>query len=301
MPSGFDQPTLQSAEQLLEAALQEDLADAGDLTCLATLPQQQTSAVQLVSRESGVFCGGQLIELTFSRLRADVQTELFIGDGAALTPGTVIAEMRGDVRSLLIGERTILNFLTHLCGISSLTAKYVRETAGTHAVVLDTRKTLPGWRRLQKYAVLCGGATNHRMGLFDGVLIKDNHLAARGSLSAATAVESARDFLRSRQLPAVVEIEVDTLDQLRDVLTAAPEIVLLDNMQLTDLIAAVELRNQFSPQTLLEASGGVSLATIREIARTGVDRISVGGLTHSAPALDLGFDWSSHPGSDARA
>ncbi len=138
------------------------------------------------------------------------------------------------------------------------------------------------------------------MGLFDGVLIKDNHLAARGTLSAATAVEAARAYLQSRQLPATVEIEVDTLDQLRDVLTAAPDIVLLDNMDCATLLRAVELRNQLAPQTLLEASGGVSLATTGEIARTGVDRISVGGLTHSAPALDLGFDWTALASDDAR-
>ncbi len=162
---------------------------------------------------------------------------------------------------------------------------------GTKAVILDTRKTLPGYRLLQKYAVRCGGGTNHRMGLYDGILIKDNHLAARGESSCAAAVADARKYMERFDRKAKIEIEVDSLEQLRDALNATPEIVLLDNMSPALMREAVEIRDATSSSTLLEASGGVSLETVRAIAESGVDRISVGSLTHSSPALDLGFDW----------
>ena len=183
----------------------------------------------------------------------------------------------------------MLNFMTHLSGIATLTKTFVDCVKGTRARILDTRKTLPGWRLLQKYAVRCGGGLNHRMGLYDGVLIKDNHLAAwTESASIAEAVRSARSLS-----PAgiSIEVEVDTLPQLRDALQGSPDIVLLDNMTVETLSEAVAIRDRVAPNVQLEASGGVNLGTVTAIAQTGVERISVGALTHSAPALDLGFDW----------
>ena len=179
--------------------------------------------------------------------------------------------------------------MTHLSGIATLTRAFVDAATGTHAKILDTRKTLPGWRLLEKYAVRCGGGTNHRMGLYDGVLIKDNHIAAwTESSSIAEAVRTAR----AKSPPGVsIEVEVDTFPQLIDALQGTPDIVLLDNMDVEKLSEAVRLRNRLAPGVLLEASGGVNLETVGGIARTGVERISVGALTHSAPALDLGFDW----------
>ena len=288
----------ESADQIIRMALQEDLQDRGDLTSLATVPSEATAAVNIVAREEGRLSGAILVEQVYRalRVRLDLSPEIInvtldIRDGDALKPGTLIASVSGPVQLLLTGERVALNFLIHLSGIASKTAEFVRLAEGSNAVILDTRKTLPGYRLLHKYAVRCGGGTNHRMGLYDGMLIKDNHLAARGNLAVADAVIAARKFLASQSLDLPVEVEVDTLDQLRDVLAETPEIVLLDNMKPPQLQQAVTMRDQLSPQTLLEASGGVNLETVGCIAGTGVDRISIGGLTHSAPALDIGYDW----------
>jgi nicotinate-nucleotide pyrophosphorylase (carboxylating) len=199
---------------------------------------------------------------------------------------------------MLTCERPILNLIGRLSGIATLTRDYVRRVEGTAARIYDTRKTTPGWRRLEKYAVHCGGGHNHRTGLFDAILIKDNHLAlaAEKNLTPAAAVQAARNFLA--QLDAqyiskdmLVEVEIDSLDQLNDVLAAGPDIVLLDNMPLETLQAAVARRNELAPNVELEASGGVSLETVHEIALTGIERISVGALTHSARSLDIGLDW----------
>lgn len=287
----FDSATQQSADHLIELGLQEDLRERGDLTCQSTISEDLVASVNIVSRQTGVLSGLVVIPAVFKRLPGDVTWTLHLQDGDRVSRGSLVATISGPVRSLLIGERTVLNFLTHLSGIASRTAEFVRAIEGTKAVILDTRKTLPGYRLLQKYAVRCGGGTNHRMGLYDGVLIKDNHLAARGDASCASAVADARSFLKAQHLPPVVEIEVDSLEQLRDALAQQPDIVLLDNMAPSQLVEAVAIRNQESPATRLEASGGVTLETVRAIAETGVDRISIGGLTHSSPALDLGFDW----------
>lgn len=288
----------ETADQIIRMAFQEDLQDRGDLTSSATVPAEVTASVNVVARESGRLSGGILIERVYrelcTRLKQPpevVAVDLKINDGEALEPGTLIASVTGPVRFLLTGERIALNFLIHLSGIASKTAEFVRLVEGSNAVILDTRKTLPGYRWLHKYAVRCGGGTNHRMGLFDGVLIKDNHLAARGNLAVADAVVAARTYLASQSLDLPVEVEVDTLEQLRDVLAQKPEIVLLDNMKPPELQQAVAIRNQLSPNTLLEASGGVNVETVGCIAGTGVDRISIGGLTHSAAALDVGYDW----------
>ncbi|HIF00276.1 MAG TPA: carboxylating nicotinate-nucleotide diphosphorylase [Fuerstia sp.] len=287
-----------AADNLIQLALAEDLDGRGDLTSQATVPPHATAAVNLVARENGVLCGGIVIERVYAalcalqRVAADtVQVTSYIRDGGTVEPGTIVATVTGPVSLLLTGERVILNFVIHLSGIASMTAEFVRRTDGSRAEILDTRKTLPGFRLLHKYAVRCGGGTNHRIGLFDGMLIKDNHLAARGSHSVADAVAAARSWLTEHGLDLPVEVEVDTLEQLRDALAEKPEIVLLDNMQPSELQQAVILRDQLSPKTLLEASGGVNLETVGCIAGTGVDRISVGALTHSAAALDFGYDW----------
>jgi len=294
----FGEPERAAAARLVNLALAEDLGERGDVTTRLTIPAVSQGTVRLVVREPGVMAGLPIVRQVFDALGGDVQISEQCRDGDVVSPGTVVATLTGPTGQLLTGERTALNFVTHLSGIASLTRQFVEAAAGGHAAVLDTRKTLPGWRVLQKYAVRCGGGQNHRMGLHDGILIKDNHLAAwledvdrdpqHGPL--ARAVRHARAHAPPG-LP--IEIEVDSLGQLDDVLAAHPEIVLLDNFTTDDMREAVRRRNRVAPDTQLEASGGVNLKTIGAIAATGVDRISVGALTHSAPALDLAFDWQT--------
>lgn len=263
-----------------------------DLTCAAMIDRDEVATIDVVVRRDGVLSGSPVAELVFSTLDFMVNWQSFVSDGTFVSGRTVVARVSGSLRSLLIGERTALNFLMHLSGIATHTRKFVEAVAGTKAIILDTRKTLPGWRVLEKYAVRCGGGTNHRMGLHDGVLIKDNHLAAwgrrQGNSTIADAVRQARS-VSPRGI--AIEVEVDTLEQLRDALAGQPEIVLLDNMATPMLLEAVRTRDGMAPYTQLEASGGITLANVREIAETGIDRISVGALTHSAVALDLAFDW----------
>jgi nicotinate-nucleotide pyrophosphorylase (carboxylating) len=220
-----------------------------------------------------------------------VRVEVLVPDGSVLQPGQVVAHLSGPLRALLTGERTALNFLLRLSGVATLTSQYVAQVAGTRAGVYDTRKTFPGWRLLDKYAVRAGGGRNHRMGLYDQVLIKDNHLAGWQTLPGEHSLPGAVRRCRELYPQLVVEIEVDTLTQLQQVLPARPDIVLLDNMSPQQLAEGVALRDRLAPAVELEASGGVSLRTVGAIAQTGVERISVGGLTHSARALDLAFDW----------
>lgn len=287
----FDQESANAAITLARMSLHEDLRDVGDVTCLSTIPAELQATVQIVSRESGVVSGLPLIPIVFHELGSEVEADIPVQDGDRIQRGTILARLSGPVRALLTGERTILNFMTHLSGIASRTALFVDAIAGTRACILDTRKTLPGYRALQKYAVRCGGGRNHRMGLYDGVLIKDNHLAARGDSACASAVADARRYMIASGRNTSIEIEVDTLEQLLDALNEKPEIVLLDNMPPDQLRKAVALRDLHGPSTLLEASGGITLQSVRGVAETGVERISVGGLTHSSPSLDLGFDW----------
>ncbi len=265
-----------------------------DLTCAALIDPAETATINVVVRRDGVLAGGLVAELVFGRLDPTVAWQSLVADGNFVAAQTVVARASGSLRSLLIGERTALNFLMHLSGVATQTRKFIDAVAGTKAVILDTRKTLPGWRALEKYAVRCGGGTNHRMGLHDGVLIKDNHLAAwvrrQGNATIADAVRQARSVSPSG---IAIEVEVDTLEQLRDVLAGGPEFVLLDNMVPPMLREAVKLRDNLAPATKLEASGGITLGNVLEIAETGVDRISIGALTHSAPALDIAFDWPS--------
>lgn len=287
----FDAETRAAAQLLTKLSLQEDLHDRGDITCLSTIPEDLKASVNIVSRQVGVVSGLPVLPLVFAELPGLVTWTIHRDDGEPVERGTVLATIKGPVRSLLTGERTVLNFMTHLSGIATRTSQFVKLVQGTRAVILDTRKTLPGYRLLQKYAVRCGGGTNHRMGLYDGILIKDNHLAARGESSCAAAVADARRYMERFDKQAKIEIEVDSLEQLRDALNARPEIVLLDNMTPGLMREAVGIRDQSSPSTLLEASGGITLETVRAIAESGVDRISIGSLTHSSPSLDLGFDW----------
>jgi len=292
MTIDFNSECQSAARLLVKLSLEEDLRDVGDLTSLSTIPADLPATVNIVTRQPGVVCGLTVLPIVFAELSAPVTVEYQIHDGDVISERTLIASLTGPVRSLLTGERTVLNFLTLLSGIASRTAQFVAEVQHTHAVILDTRKTFPGFRLLQKYAVRCGGGTNHRMGLYDGILIKDNHIAARGDSTCAAAVADARRYAKAHHLNPQIEIEVDSLKQLRDALQESPEIILLDNMSPVTLKQAVAIRDaSASDVTLLEASGGVTLQTVRAIAESGVDRISIGSLTHSSPALDIGFDW----------
>lgn len=290
----FAVPERAAAQTLIELAIAEDLAGADDLTCAALIQPDERASVQVVARADGVLAGSPIGRMVFAELDPGVTWQSHYHDGDCLPRGAAVATVSGPLASLLTGERTMLNFLTHLSGIATITRRFVDAAQGTRAKILDTRKTLPGWRALEKYAVRCGGGVNHRFGLFDGILIKDNHLAAwTESSSIAEAVQAAR-----RRSPSgiSIEVEVDTVEQLQDALRGNPDIVLLDNMDLESLKQSVRLRDGLAPNVQLEASGGVTLATVAAIAQTGIERISVGALTHSAPALDLAFDWKSRIG-----
>lgn len=286
-------------EQLVRLAIREDLARGMDLTTIAVVPPGLPACAHVIARQPGVAAGLDLLNWIEHTLQASIGVQLHAGDGQAFQRGDCLATLTGDARDVLTCERTFLNFLGRLCGIASWTAEHVRLIADLPTKVYDTRKTTPGWRRLEKYAVACGGGKNHRMGLYDAILIKDNHLACHARvtgnlLSPSEAIRHAREFLAQQPdapSDAIVEIEVDSLAQLDDALPANPDIVLLDNMTTEQLREAVLRRNSVNPAVQLEASGGVRLSTLRAIAETGVNRISVGALTHSAINLDLGLDW----------
>jgi nicotinate-nucleotide pyrophosphorylase (carboxylating) len=266
-------------ERIVHAALAEDIG-GGDVTTEATVPEDATGTAELLVKEPGVVCGLRAAEATFRALDPEIQFEALTADGDVVDAPTVVARVSGSERAILTGERVALNFLGRLSGIATLTRRYVQAIDGTGAAVLDTRKTTPGIRALEKYAVVSGGGRNHRFGLDDAVLVKDNHLRAAGSLAAAVELVRA-----ATDLP--VEVECDTLDQVREALEAGVDAILLDNMSLEQLRQAVALAGG---RARLEASGGVSLDTIRPIAETGVDEISVGALTHSARALDVSLE-----------
>jgi nicotinate-nucleotide pyrophosphorylase (carboxylating) len=274
----------------VQLALDEDLKPAGDITSQAVIPADLWGKAAFVARSPGVIAGLPAVALVLAAVEERLNFELAISDGTSVSAGTMLATMAGPMRGLLAAERTALNFLQRLSGVATVTRRYVDLVADLPVQILDTRKTTPGWRLLEKYAVRCGGGHNHRVGLFDGVLIKDNHLAALGDpISAVTrAVALARQHVGT-SVP--VEVEVDTLDQFDAALAAEPDIVLLDNMSLDQMREAVRRRNAATRKVLLEASGGVNLSTVRGIAETGVHRISVGALTHSAPALDIALDY----------
>lgn len=281
--NGFSPAESAACGRLVELALAEDLGPAGDRTSLALIPADRQSRAAFVVRPAGVVAGLPAAAMVCAAVDARLVFEMAVADGSSVTPGTTVATVAGPLRAILAAERTALNFLQRLSGVATLTRRYVDLVAGTRARILDTRKTTPGWRLLEKYAVRMGGGTNHRVGLYDGILIKDNHLAGVGG-----DVRRAVELGRADGLP--VEVEVDTAEQLEEALAAGADIVLLDNMTPEQLRAAVRRRDAVSPRTQLEASGGVNLSTVAAVAATGVDRISVGALTHSAPALDIGLD-----------
>ena len=282
-----------AADALIALALAEDLGDAGDVTSLGTVPADRSGRATFVVRTPGVVVGLPVISLVLRQMNAPVAVEMLTADGLHAERGTRLATLDGPLRAILTAERTVLNFLQRLSGVATLTRRYADAVAGLPVALLDTRKTTPGWRLLEKYAVRTGGGTNHRVGLYDGVLIKDNHLAGfpEPRTAVADAIQAARSHPASRHLP--IEVEVDTLDQLEAALAARPAIVLLDNMTNDQLRDAVARRDAVAPEVLLEASGGVNLTTVRGIAETGVDRVSVGALTHSATALDIALDYDA--------
>jgi nicotinate-nucleotide pyrophosphorylase (carboxylating) len=278
-----------ACQRLVELALAEDLGSAGDVTSQAVIPADCRGQAVFVARAQGIVAGLPAAALVAQAVDPQLTWHELVTDGTPVVRGIRLATLAGRTRNILAVERTSLNFLQRLSGVATLTKRYVEAIRGLAANILDTRKTTPGWRLLEKYAVRCGGGHNHRLGLFDGILIKDNHLAAAASQGGiADAATAARSFWRGN-LP--VEVEVETLEQLRQVLPIRPEIIMLDNMSLDLLRAAVALRNELTPGVQLEASGGVTLDSVRAIAETGVERISVGALTHSAVALDIALDY----------
>ena len=270
----------------VRAALEEDIG-TGDVTTLATVPETARAIAIMRAREILVPAGLDLAEAAFRAMSTETQVTRMAQEGARVAAGMALMRVAGPARSLLSAERVALNFVQRLSGIATLTAQFVDAIKGTGARILDTRKTTPGWRQLEKYAVTCGGGANHRIGLYDMVLIKDNHLAAlRDALPnpVAAAIERAR-----ARFPGLkIEVEADTLEQVEQALEARPDFILLDNMNPVQLRLAVQ---KCKGRTLTEASGGVTLGTVRTIAETGVDFVSVGALTHSARAVDIGLDF----------
>ena len=280
--------TADELRDVVRRALAEDVGD-GDVTTLATVPAAASAQAMMIAREPLVLAGLALAEEAFRQLAPGVETQRFLQDGERAGQGARLLRVRGPAQALLTAERVALNFVQRLSGIATLTAQFVEAVRGTRARILDTRKTTPGLRRLEKYAVACGGGANHRFGLFDRVLIKDNHLAALRD-APPNAIAAAVERARARFPQLKVEVEADTLEQVRQAVAARADIILLDNMTPAQLRAAVTLVNG-AAQT--EASGGVTLATVRALAETGVDFISVGALTHSARAVDIALDFES--------
>ncbi len=277
---------LRAAQPLIELAFAEDIA-GGDATSNSVLPEGLLVEGRILAKEAGVVAGLSIAGAVFARVDPSLRFEPGVEDGTPVAPGDVVANVQGPARGMLAAERTALNFLQRLSGIATLTRAFVDAVAGTGAVILDTRKTHPGYRVLEKYAVRMGGGQNHRLNLSDMLLVKDNHIAAAGSITAA--VQRARDVFPALPL----EVEVTDLDQLREALALEPDRIMLDNFDAPGLAQAVQIAAGRVP---LEASGGVSLQTVAAIAATGVDFISVGALTHSAPALDLSLDVTAQGG-----
>ncbi len=268
--------------EIVARALQEDIG-LGDVTTLATVPADRRAAAEVIAKATGVIAGLPVMAEVFRQVDPTIGCDTFVEDGDPVVPGKVLARVAGAARSLLTAERTALNFLQRLSGIASLTARYVEAVAGTEVQILDTRKTTPGLRALEKYAVRVGGGQNHRFGLFDGVLIKDNHIAAAGGIAAAVARarEGAHHLLK-------VEVEVTTQEELAEALAARADVVMLDNMSPEEVQVAVE---RIAGRARVELSGNITLETVRRYAECGPDFISAGALTHSAPALDLSLEF----------
>jgi nicotinate-nucleotide pyrophosphorylase (carboxylating) len=279
--------TQEEIRNAVRAALHEDVGP-GDVTTLACIPPEATAVATMNARESLTLAGIAFAETAFRELSPNVELVRLAEDGQAVDAGAGVLRISGSARALLTAERVALNFVQRLSGVATATARFVAAVTGTRARILDTRKTTPGWRRFEKYAVACGGGTNHRVGLHDLVLIKDNHLAALAGAApnpVAAAVNRARELWPTLR----VEVEADTLEQVRLAVEAGADIILLDNMPPARLREAAAL---VAGRAQLEASGGVTLNTVRAIAETGVDFISVGAVTHSARAVDLGLDFA---------
>ncbi len=272
--------------QLIDLALQEDLGEVGDVTSAYFVPEEKMSEAYIYAKADGVVAGLDVAYDVFRRVDPDLSVALLKNNGDTIVYGDHVLEVSGSARSILTAERIALNFLQRLSGIASQTAVFVAQVEGTNARVLDTRKTTPGWRVLEKMAVAAGGGTNHRKGLYDRAMVKDNHLMAQNKLEM---LQQGIDQLKIDHPEVQVELEADTLDQVEGFLSLrGVDFILLDNMSIEQLIRAVEMRGAQGP--LLEASGGVNLSTVAGIARTGVDFISVGALTHSVAALDLSLE-----------
>ncbi len=285
-----------AARAVVRRAVEEDLDLDGDVTSAATVAPGTIGRAELVARADGVVAGTSLVGLVFDHIDPRVNVELEVADGEAVVAGQVLATVAGPLRSILTAERTALNLLTHLSGVATATRAFVDAVAGTGCVIRDTRKTTPGLRLLEKDAVRAGGGVNHRVGLHDALLVKDNHVAAAGSVTEAT-----RGALRSAA-GRHVQVEVDDLDQLREAVEAGARDVLLDNLDLADTRAAVELARELETtdgRVLIESSGRVELASVAARAEAGVDRVAVGAITHSAPQLDVALDVRVEHGSDA--
>jgi nicotinate-nucleotide pyrophosphorylase (carboxylating) len=279
-------PSRDAVDTTVRMALLED-APWGDLTSQSLIPATATVTAQLVAREPGVFCGEDIVIAAFSLTDPAITTDFHILDGQDFAAGAILATIQGPARGILQAERVALNFAQRLSGIATLTARYVGEAKGTRARIVDTRKTTPGLRLFERYAVRCGGGHNHRFSLSDAVMAKDNHLAVLAAHSSASLTDSLLALREVVPHTAHLEVEVDRLDQIDAVLAANVDTVLLDNFSIDDLRIAVQ---QINGRALTEASGGITLGLIRDIAATGVDLISIGALTHSVRALDLGLD-----------
>jgi nicotinate-nucleotide pyrophosphorylase (carboxylating) len=270
-------------KEAVARALKEDLGDAGDITTAATIPKNAQANASIAARAPGVIAGVECALIAFRMVDPAIKASVKKHDGARVEPGDVVIALNGPARGILTAERVALNFLCHLSGVATATAALVKAIEGTGAAIACTRKTTPGLRALEKYAVRCGGGANHRFGLYDAVLIKDNHIAAVGGI--AKAVEACRAAAGHL---VKIEVEIDGLDQLDAVLNAGADIIMLDNMSTDDMKRAID---RVAGRALLEASGNVTLDTVRAIAETGVDIISSGWITHSAPILDMGLDF----------
>ncbi|MGF0226048.1 carboxylating nicotinate-nucleotide diphosphorylase [Dietzia natronolimnaea] len=281
----FDPDTRADALIAIRRALEEDLRYGPDATSLATVPADSRATARLATRSDGVVAGLPLIGMVLTEvLGDDYSVTLSAGDGDRVSAGDVVAEITAPTRGLLTAERTLLNLVCHLSGVATATRAWADELSGTGCAVRDTRKTMPGMRLLQKYAVRCGGGVNHRLGLGDAVLVKDNHVVAAGGVVPALAA------VRERFPDLPCEVEVDSLEQLDQMLDAGVDLVLLDNFPVWQTQMAVQRRNAISPRTRLESSGGLGLDVAADYARCGVDFLAVGGLTHSVAVLDLGLD-----------
>ncbi|MFM1864254.1 MAG: hypothetical protein RL677_34 [Actinomycetota bacterium] len=268
-------------QALVELALSEDLADGSDVTTLATIEENSISVLNLVARKSGVISGVYVAQLVFELLSDEIVIKALVEDGKKVAAGEVILSVKGPTQVLLTAERTALNFLTHMSGIATATSLWVNEVSHTNAKIRDTRKTIPGLRHLEKYAVVCGGGVNHRFSLNDAALIKDNHILAAGGVGQAFRK------VKNKVVNQEIEIEVDTLEQIPEAIAAGADFILLDNFEISELKKAVV---EYGARVRFEASGGLTLENARAVAESGVDYLAVGALTHSAPSLDIGAD-----------